>query len=452
MKDKNFYICQVCGAQYPKWIGQCNNCDSWNSLVEEIHNKKSVSFSHDTNMSSSLMKLRDVPIEELNRTPIGIPDLDRVLGGGIVPGMAILIGGDPGIGKSTLLSQVLGLLGKDNVVLYISGEESLQQISIRTNRLTLDATKMYVVTETCIEHMFEHLHKIKPKVIVLDSIQTMFSEELASAPGSVSQVRESAAKLIQYAKKHQIALFIVGHVTKEGTIAGPRVLEHMVDTVLYFEGDKNSKFKLLRATKNRFGPLNELGVFVMTDKGLQTILNPSAIFLAEYDANTSGSMITSIWEGSRSLLIEVQALTDHSYLPTPRRVVIGTENNRLSMLLAVLHRFANVTSHDKDIYINVVGGLKITETAPDLALALALYTSINKITLSQKAVIFGEIGLSGEIRPAQYGLERVQEALRLGFKKAIIPLKNKPRKDIPGIEIYAAKNIQEAIKCLDHLK
>jgi DNA repair protein RadA/Sms len=358
------------------------------------------------------------------------------------------VGGDPGIGKSTLLLQALCNLGGNNKVLYITGEESLQQIAMRARRLELPENGLQILAETQIEQIVNIINKEQPKIVAIDSIQTMYTEEIPGAPGGVGQIRECTTTLLRYAKLAKIAMFIVGHVTKEGTLAGPKILEHMVDSVLYFEGDSDSRFRVVRATKNRFGAINELGIFAMTDRGLKEVINPSAIFLANYDSKTAGSSIMVTWEGSRPLLIEVQALVDDSHISNPRRVTVGLDPNRLSILLAVLHRHGGIPTYNQDVFINVVGGVRITETAIDLALLSAVLSSIRNQPLPQNLVVFGEVGLGGEIRPVQSGQERIKAAIKHGFKKAIIPKANAPKKALSEIEIVAVRNLNEALQAI----
>jgi DNA repair protein RadA/Sms len=426
-KSKTQYVCQKCGAFSAKWSGQCADCGDWNTLVETVVEAARARAGRSLT-ASPVQKLDEVSTQGEARTPSGLSEMDRVLGGGIVPGAVILIGGDPGIGKSTLLLQVLATLeGKLNT-LYITGEESLQQVHLRAMRLGLPRLDLPVMAETSVEQIIAQLSAQKPGLVVVDSIQTLNTDTLDSAPGSVSQVRECAAQLVRYAKSSQTAVILVGHVTKEGAIAGPRVLEHMVDTVLYFEHDAGSRYRIVRAVKNRFGAVNELGVFAMTDAGLKEVTNPSALFLSRHDAPVPGSVITVTRQGSRPLLVEVQALVDPSQLGNPRRVTLGLEANRLNMLLAVLHRHGGITLGDQDVYVNVVGGMRIQETAADLPLLLAALSSYRNRPLPNDLVVFGEVGLAGEIRPVQNGEERLHEALKHGFKRAIIPEANRPRK------------------------
>jgi len=445
-KPKFVYVCQKCGAQAPKWAGQCGDCGAWNSLVEDVIIKQNPRFSGIlANPQEGVTLISEVAINVADRIVTNIVELDRVLGGGLVPGSVVLVGGDPGIGKSTLLLQALTNLGNTNSVLYVSGEESLQQIAMRSKRLELPQNNLKLLTETQVEKILAVASKEQPQIMVVDSIQTIYTEILPSAPGGVGQVRESAAQLVRYAKQSGTALFIVGHVTKEGTLAGPRVLEHMVDAVIYFEGDSDSRYRVVRATKNRFGAVNELGVFAMTDKGLREITNPSAIFLSHYNAKSSGSVVMVTWEGSRPLLVEVQALVDESHAPNPRRVAIGLDQNRLVMLLAVLHRHGGVPTYDQDVFINVVGGVRVMETASDLALLLAVLSSMRNRPLETGIVAFGEVGLAGEIRPVQCGQERIKAAVKHGMKKAIVPKANAPKKAIEGIEVIAVENLTAAL-------
>jgi DNA repair protein RadA/Sms len=433
-KTRLQYQCSECGAVHSKWSGQCSGCGAWNSLVESIPVKQTGTSPRFTGYAgqAGIQHMADIDLQEEPRTITGIGELDRVLGGGLVHGSVILIGGDPGIGKSTLLTQTLATLGRDLRALYVTGEESLQQVTLRAKRLGLDDDRFRLLTETCVERILELAQNDRPQVMVVDSIQTVFTELLQSAPGAVAQVRESAAQLVRFAKQTNTALFLVGHVTKEGTLAGPRVLEHMVDTVLYFEGDPGERYRMIRAVKNRFGAVNELGLFAMTEQGLKAVSNPSAIFLSRHDAPVAGSIITVTREGNRPLLVEVQALVDESHLANPRRVTLGLDQNRLSMLLAVLHRHGGIAMYDQDVFINIVGGVRVTETAADTAMLLAILSSFRNRPLPQKMITFGEIGLAGEIRPVPNGQERLREAAKHGFTTAVIPKDNMPKKqDIP---------------------
>jgi DNA repair protein RadA/Sms len=452
-KSKLTYSCQECGAKFPKWMGQCTDCGAWNSLVEEIATKLSKESNsrfagYAAERNAKVVTLAKVTLDREQRMPTGSGELDRVLGGGLVDGSVVLIGGDPGIGKSTLLLQTLGFLSKNNNVLYTTGEESPQQIAMRAHRLGLFTDNLKLLAETNVELIIANAQKEQPKVMVIDSVQTIYTEMLQSAPGSIGQVRESSAQLVRYAKQTGTALFIIGHVTKEGMLAGPRVLEHMVDSVLYFEGERDSRYRVVRAIKNRFGAINELGVFAMTDSGLREINNPSAIFLSKYAEAISGSVVMVTWEGSRPLLVEVQALVDESYLSNPRRITVGLEQNRLAMLLAVLHRHGGIATYNQDVFINIVGGVRVTETAADLALILAVISSLRNKPLPQDLIVFGEVGLSGEIRPVQNGQERLKEALKHGFKRAIVPQANTPKKLLPNMTVIGVQNLQGALNSL----
>ena len=448
-KAKVMYSCTDCGANAPKWTGQCVDCGAWNSLTEittvvTTRNTRFNGFAGESDQNT-VQRLTEVTPDDVQRYPTCVAEFDRVLGGGLVPGSVVLLGGDPGIGKSTLLLQTLVAMGQQHKVLYITGEESLQQVSLRAHRLGLESSEMSLLAETQVEKILATAQQEKPRIMVIDSIQTIYTDQLQSAPGSVAQVRESAAQLVRYAKQTQTALFLVGHVTKEGTLAGPRVLEHMVDTVLYFEGDSGSRYRLVRAFKNRFGAVNELGVFAMTETGLREVSNPSAIFLSRHTDPVPGSVVMVTLEGSRPLLVEVQALVDESHLSNPRRVTTGLENNRLAMLLAVLHRHGGVVTYDQDVFANVVGGVRVTETGADLAVVLALMSSLRSRTLPQDLVVFGEVGLAGEIRPVPNGQERLMEAAKHGFKRALVPRANAPRKDIKGLEVITVTRLDAAL-------
>ncbi|OGT27304.1 MAG: DNA repair protein RadA, partial [Gammaproteobacteria bacterium RIFCSPHIGHO2_01_FULL_42_8] len=431
IKTKLIFTCSHCDAQYNKWQGQCLECGKWNTIAEEMtlanpksENPRMAGFS---GVLSEITPIANVKIETQARIKTGLDEFDLILGGGLVSDSAVLIGGDPGVGKSTILLQILSYISKTHRPLYVTGEESLQQLALRAKRLGLPQDNLSLLAETNVEKIIISAEKFQPKIMVIDSIQTIYTDLIPSAPGGVSQVRESAAKLVMYAKQKGIALFIVGHVTKDGMIAGPRVLEHMVDAVLYFEGQSDSRFRVIRAVKNRFGAVNEIGIFAMMDNGLKPVSNPSAIFLSAHQAATPGSVITVTWEGSRPLLVEVQALVDESHLANPRRVTVGLDHNRLSMLLAVLHRHAGIISYNQDVFVNVVGGLRVMETAADLAQVLAVISSLKNKNIPSDLIVFGEVGLSGEIRPVVNGQERIREAAKHGFKKAIIPKSNAPK-------------------------
>jgi DNA repair protein RadA/Sms len=445
-KQKSVYTCTECGGQATKWQGQCPHCMAWNTLVETVAEiAPTINRYSALAEPSQLQRLSDVEALETPRQTTGIAEFDRVLGGGLVPGGVVLIGGDPGIGKSTLLLQALCHLGASNKVLYVSGEESAQQIALRARRLALDAGPVQLLAEIQLEKITATLLAQRPDVAVIDSIQTVYSEALQSAPGSVAQVRECAAQLTRLAKQAGITVILVGHVTKEGALAGPRVLEHIVDTVLYFEGDSNSSFRLIRAFKNRFGAVNELGVFAMTEKGLREVSNPSALFLSHHGQEVAGSCVMVTQEGTRPLLVEVQALVDEAHAPNPRRLSVGLEQNRLAMLLAVLHRHAGIACFDQDVFVNAVGGVKITEPAADLAVLLAIVSSLRNKPLPAKLVVFGEVGLAGEVRPVQRGQERLKEAAKLGFTHAIIPKANNPKQRVTGMEVVAVDRLEDAV-------
>lgn len=452
-KEKTLYSCRECGAQAPKWAGQCGDCGAWNSMEEVVAVKKTSNPRFDgyagDAINMGVQRLADVECNEEVRFSTGQQELDRVLGGGLVMGSATLLGGDPGIGKSTLLLQTLAELTQRMSTLYVTGEESKQQVSLRASRLGLQADELKLLTETSVERILAIAHKEKPRIMAVDSIQTVYTDILQSAPGSVAQVRESAAQLVRFAKQNNTALFLVGHVTKEGTLAGPRVLEHMVDSVLYFEGDSSSPYRVIRAIKNRFGAVNELGVFAMTDKGLREVSNPSAIFLSRHDEPVSGSVIMVTREGSRPMLVEVQSLVDESHGASPRRVTLGLEQNRLSMLLAVLHRHGGIAMYGQDVFVNVVGGVRVSETAADLPVLLSVLSSFRGRPLPQELVTFGEVGLAGEIRPVPNGQERLREAAKHGFKRAIVPRANTPKSgSIKGMEVIAVQRLSEAIERL----
>ena len=444
-KIKTIYSCTECGATSPKWQGQCPGCNGWNTLVETVA-EKSVTNSRFESLAPTarLQNLSDIEAREVDRISTGIGEFDRALGGGLVNGGVVLIGGDPGIGKSTLLLQALAHLSAGHKVLYVSGEESGEQVALRARRLGLETRRLQLMAEINLERILATLQAEKPVVAVIDSIQTLWSDQLSSAPGSVAQVRECAAQLTRLAKQLGITVILVGHVTKEGALAGPRVLEHIVDTVLYFEGDTHSSFRLVRAFKNRFGAVNELGVFAMTETGLKGVSNPSALFLSQHGQDVAGSCVMVTQEGTRPLLVEIQALVDSSH-GNPRRLTVGLEAQRLAMLLAVLHRHAGIVCFDQDVFVNAVGGVKITEPAADLAVLLSITSSLKNKPLPSKLIVFGEVGLAGEIRPAPRGQERLKEAAKLGFSRALIPEANRPKQPIPGMEVIAVKRVEEAV-------
>jgi len=451
-KNKTVFSCTECGSQAPKWAGQCGDCGAWNTLIEDVittssGGKTPARYSGYAG-ESTVCNITDVKAIEASRISTGFSELDRVLGGGLVKGSAVLIGGDPGIGKSTLLIQAIASLSQRVGTLYVTGEESLQQVSMRAHRLGLSTDKIRLLSETQVQRILALADKEKPGVLVIDSIQTVYTEQLNSAPGSVSQVRESAAHLVQYAKQTGTSIFLVGHVTKDGALAGPRVLEHMVDTVLYFEGDSGSRYRVIRAVKNRFGAVNEVGVFDMGEKGLREVTNPSAIFVSRHETPVSGSVVMVTREGTRPMLVEVQALVTESHLPNPRRVTVGLDQNRLAMLLAVLQRHGGIAMYDQDVFVNVVGGVRVSETAADLAVILSALSSMRDKPLPTDLVLFGEIGLAGEIRPVQNGQERIKEAAQHGYKRVIVPLANKPAKPIKGLEVIAVQRLVEAIEYL----
>ena len=452
-KAKTNYTCSECGAIANRWTGQCADCKAWNTMVETVVdtpgvNRMSQTAHRSLAQTAPVLSLADIEAIDVPRFGTGIEEFDRVLGGGLVAGGVVLIGGDPGIGKSTLLLQALSSLSVVRSTLYVSGEESGAQIALRARRLAVDAKDLKLQAEIQLEKILGTIADLKPDVVVIDSIQTMYSDALTSAPGSVAQVRECAAQLTRVAKQTGITIILVGHVTKEGALAGPRVLEHIVDTVLYFEGDTQSSYRLVRAIKNRFGAVNELGVFAMTEKGLKGVSNPSALFLSQHDSPVPGSCVMVTQEGTRPLLVEIQALVDTSHLPNARRLSVGLEQNRLAMLLAVLHRHAGIAAFDQDVFINAVGGVKITEPAADLAVLLAINSSMRSKPLPRGLVVFGEVGLAGEIRPAPRGQERLREAAKLGFSLAVIPKSNAPKAKIEGMNIIAVERIDEAFNKL----
>ena len=448
-KSKVLYVCSDCGSQSSQWAGQCNQCGAWNSFQEETsaasvskEGSKGLRFASFAG-KQKVVTLSEISAEDTRRFSSSIAELDRVLGGGIVNGSVVLIGGDPGIGKSTLLLQSLARVSQSMPALYVSGEESAQQIASRAERLGLDASKLKLMAENQVEAIIDAAAQVKPAVMVIDSIQTLFTDVLQSAPGSVSQVRETAALLVRYAKQTGVSVILVGHVTKEGALAGPRVLEHMVDTVLYFEGDSGSRFRLVRAIKNRFGPVNEIGVFAMQDDGLHEVSNPSAMFLGRKETLSPGSVVLASQEGTRSLLVEVQALVDDTQASNPRRLCVGLDGTRLAMILAVLHRHAGLQIGNQDVFVNVVGGVRVLEPASDLAVAMAIISSFRDHTLAKDMAVFGELGLTGEVRPVQRGDQRIREAIKLGFTTLLVPESNMPRKKHKGIRLVALKHVRD---------
>jgi DNA repair protein RadA/Sms len=455
-KTKLAFVCVDCGTEHGQWQGQCASCKAWNTLSQiNLGSSNSPATKIDFRKQgyagdqSNVQNLSDLDLEALPRFSSSIGELDRVLGGGLVPGSVVLIGGNPGAGKSTLLLQIMCLLASSNkAALYVTGEESLQQVGMRAKRLELPTENLKMLAETNVEQICNAAQQHKPELIVVDSIQVMHSADVASAPGSVSQVRECAAYLIQYAKQTNTVLFLVGHVTKEGNLAGPKVLEHMIDCFIMLEGGNDTKYRILRGQKNRFGAVNELGVFAMTEQGLKEVTNPSAIFLARTEEDTPGSIVMVLWEGTRPLLVEIQALVDSSQLGNPRRVAVGLEQNRLAMLLAILHRHGGLYMADQDVFVNVVGGVKVTETSADLALLLAIVSSFKDRSLPKNLVVFGEVGLAGEIRPVPGGQERLQEAAKHGFTRAIVPKANAPQTKINGLEVIGVTKIDQALDAL----
>jgi DNA repair protein RadA/Sms len=454
MPAKTIYTCRECGGNTPKWLGQCPHCQAWNTLEETIaeaatgsgaKNRLSANRHSGLHAAQAVATLSEIETRDVERTPTGQDELDRVLGGGIVAGGVVLIGGDPGIGKSTLLLQALDAMSAHLKVLYVTGEESGAQVALRSRRLGLAGTRVRVLAEIQLERILATLDAEGPAFCVIDSIQTLYSDQLSSAPGSVAQVRECAAQLTRVAKTRGIAMVLVGHVTKEGALAGPRVLEHIVDTVLYFEGDTHSSFRLVRAIKNRFGAVNEIGVFAMTERGLKGVSNPSAIFLSTHGAPVAGSCVMVTLEGTRPLLVELQALVD-SGGPSPRRLSVGLDRDRLAMLLAVLHRHAGIACMDQDVFVNAVGGVRIGEPAADLAVLLAIQSSLRGKALPRGFIAFGEVGLAGEVRPAPRGQERLKEAAKLGFSIALVPKANAPKKAPEGLTVHAVERIEEAIE------
>jgi DNA repair protein RadA/Sms len=452
MKVKTMFSCKECGATSTKWAGRCTACEAWNVIeqteVKEYKENKSRAIGYAGTMTAEITQLNDISVTEHMRISLECAEFDRVLGGGLVAGSVVMLGGDPGIGKTTLLLQALAVLAKNELyVLYVTGEESLDQIALRASQIKLASSNMYLLAETHVEKIIDKAVEKAPTVMVIDSIQTVYTSDVSAAPGCVSQVRESAMRLVQYAKKTGTIIFLVGHVTKEGALAGPRVLEHIVDTVLYFEGDKNSKLRMIRSIKNRFGAASELGVFAMTDSGLKAVSNPSAIFLTKQKQIVAGCVVMIVWEGTRPLLLELQALLDDSSSASSgaRRLTLGVDSNRVSMMLALIHRYLGMNIHSQDIFINVVGGIKVVETSVDLALVAAIISSYKDRPIAHDTVVFGELGLGGEVRPVPFGQVRIIEAVKHGFKKIIVPAANMPKTTMPNIEIIAVNNIKELL-------
>ena len=453
-RAKTAFVCNDCGADYRKWQGQCGECGAWNTITEirlsstASSTAKRAARAGYAGTTADVKLLKDIDVVELPRFGSGLQELDRVLGGGFVPGSAILIGGHPGAGKSTLLLQTLCTLATHYPALYVTGEESPQQVAMRADRLALPTDALKVMAETDVDAIIAAAEQHTPKIMVVDSIQVVHSEAIASAPGSVSQVRECAAQLTRFAKQTGVVLILVGHVTKEGSLAGPKVLEHMIDCSILLEGEQDSRFRTLRGNKNRFGAVNELGIFAMTDTGLREVKNPSAIFLDRAEQPAPGTTVMVVWEGTRPLLVEIQALVDDSSMGNPRRVAVGFEQNRLSMLLAVLHRHGGLHVGDQDVFANVVGGVRVLETSADLALLIAIVSSLRNRVLGRDMVVFGEVGLSGEIRPVPSGQERLSEAAKHGFTRAIVPKANTPKKIIPGLEVIGVSRLDEALEAV----
>jgi len=450
-KSRVVFVCQDCGSEQSKWAGQCPDCGAWNTLTQFRQPGGPRAAGHAAGYAgerATVRTLAEIELADVPRITTGFGELDRVLGGGLVPGSVSLVGGQPGAGKSTLLLQVMCHLAESMEVLYVTGEESLQQVALRAHRLGLPTAKLKMLAETNVGAISAASAATSPRVMVVDSIQVVFCEDIPSAPGGVSQVRESAALLTRHAKASGSALFLVGHVTKDGSLAGPKVLEHIIDCSIMLENEGDSRFRTLRASKNRFGAVNELGVFAMTDRGMREVRNPSAIFLSRAAEISPGSIVMVVWEGTRPLLVEVQALVDDSMGANPRRVAVGVEQNRLALLLAVLHRHGGLAIGDQDVFANVVGGIKIAETGADLALLLAIVSSYRDRPLAADLVTFGEVGLSGEIRPVPSGGERLAEAAKHGFRRAIVPAANVPRKAIPGMEVIGVSRLAEALEAM----
>jgi DNA repair protein RadA/Sms len=450
-KARSQFVCNECGGTTAKWQGQCPHCSAWNSLTETVVETASANRFSALAPGSPVVSLGEVNARALPRSSSGIEEFDRVLGGGLVEAGVVLLGGDPGIGKSTLLLQSLAAMtaqAPPRRVLYVSGEESVAQVALRAQRLGIDGGGVRLLAEIALERILAVLAQEKPAVAVIDSIQTLYSAELQSAPGSVAQVRECAAQLTRVAKQSGVCLVLVGHVTKDGALAGPRVLEHMVDAVLYFEGDPHSSFRVVRAIKNRYGAVNELGVFAMTDRGLRGVANPSALFLSHHEQQVPGACVLATQEGTRPLLVEIQALVDFAHVPNPRRLSVGLDQQRVAMLLAVLHRHAGTATFDQDVFVNAVGGVRIQEPAADLAVLLAIVSSIRNQPLPRGLITFGEVGLAGEIRPAPRGQERLREAAKLGFALAIVPRANLPKRAIEGLEIVAVDRLDQALDAI----
>lgn len=454
-KAKIAFVCTECGAEHGQWQGQCYACNEWNSLKQiNLSVGATPSVKADfrkqgySGQNSGVMKLAEIDLQSQPRLATGIEELDRVLGGGLVSGSAVLIGGNPGAGKSTLLLQMMCLLSQSMEAMYVTGEESLQQVGMRASRLGLPGPGLKLLAETNVEKICQAAAEHRPRLLVVDSIQVTHSADIPSAAGSVTQVRECAAYLIQFAKQTNTILFLVGHVTKEGNLAGPKVLEHMIDCFLMLEGDSDTRYRMLRGLKNRYGAVNELGVFAMTEAGLKEVRNPSAIFLARTDEQTPGSLVVALWEGTRPLLVEIQALLDSSQLANPRRLAVGVDPSRLAMLLAVLHRHGGLYTADQDVFVNVVGGVRVTETSADLAVILAIVSSFRDVSLPQNLVVFGEVGLGGEIRPVPGGQERLKEAAKHGFTRAIVPKANLPKTKIAGMEVIGVSKVDQALSVL----